>query len=149
MRKLAGDIRSSFEDDARRLTEAFLTGEIALADGSGLVDVGLSEADVHRVAGEVLRVALEKRLLAFYMAALGSMKWLTLAEAEAYSRMGRTLLKEKIEDSNCRIYGTRQGDGRKSGIIVDRESIDAHYNKDREDFIAEIIDQVRKEGRHG
>ena len=116
-----------------------LAGEIALADGSGILERALTEGDVHRLAGEVLRYGMESRLLALFMAALSSMKWLTLAEAEVYSRMGRTLLREKIEDPNCRIYGTRQGEGRKSGIIVDRESIDSHYNKDREDFIAEIL----------
>jgi hypothetical protein len=155
--KIAADIRARLEEEARKLTEAMLSGEVSLTDGRTLCDLGLTEGDVHHLAREVLRYAAEEKLLSVLMGALGSMKWLTLAEAEVYARMDRTTLKRLINDPHSPIYGTRQGDpvyGTKSGrdtkskIIVDRESIDAHYSKGRNDFLAEIIDQVR-EGRYG
>lgn len=120
--KIAPDITSVIEDDALRLTEALISGEIALADGRGLSEMGLTEADMHRLAREVLNFMLDRRLLAPVIQYLSTMKWLTLQEAYIYTRRSRNTIIRWLEDG--KIYGSKpEGSG---DWLVDRESIDSY-----------------------
>ena len=59
---------------------------------------------------------------------LQTIRWLTLAEACLYSRRSNNTLKKLIRENQ--IYGTKKG----GEWIVDRESIDAFYNADRDEM---------------
>jgi len=59
---------------------------------------------------------------------LKTMKWITLQEACIYARRSVNTIKKLIQE--VKIYGTKR-DGE---WIVDRESIDAFYNCDRDEM---------------
>ena len=124
--KIANDIRSIFEDDAKKLTEAFLTGEIK-APLSEMAD----QSDVHAFAADILRFQFDSSMLSLIIPFLGTMKWLSLDEACIYARKSRNTILELIikgDKKGNMIYGTKGGGGE---WIVDRESIDAYYNEER------------------
>ena len=56
------------------------------------------------------------------------MKWLTLHEACIYARRSLNTTKRLIEEG--KIYGTKKG----GEWTVDRESIDAYFNRDRDEM---------------
>ncbi len=57
-----------------------------------------------------------------------TMKWLTLQEARIYARKCINTIKRLIEEG--KIYGTKRG----GEWVVDRESIDAYYNEERDEM---------------
>lgn len=122
--KIANDIRALIEDDAKHLTEAFLSGEISPGE-TGTVSLSdhWTEEGIHRFAVSIIQYQLDNKSLAFILPFLGTMKWLSLAEACVYSRKSRNTLLELIKTG--KIYGTKpEGSG---DYVVDRESIDQFY----------------------
>jgi len=122
--KLASDISSLIEDDIRKLTEAFCTGEISIP---GLGDIFRHESVLQRLAADIIRYQLESRMLSLVLPYLSTLKWLSMQEACFYSRKSRNTLLELIKTGT--IYGTKpEGSG---DYVVDRESIDSYYSDDR------------------
>jgi excisionase family DNA binding protein len=119
--KIGTDIKKVIEDDIKHLTEAFLTCEISLPDSSQMSDLSYFS-----LASDIIRYQLQIRMLSLIIPFLGSMKWLTLAEACIYARKSRNTLLDLIKEG--RIYGTKAEGGE---WIIDRETIDAHYNEER------------------
>ncbi len=147
--KVADDIRTLFEEDIRALTEALVSGEICLHDGRKLTDLGLSEGDVHHLAGEVQRFTLSMRSL--LLPYLSQMKWLEMPLACIYARTSPNTLKKWIEDPLNPVYAFKTGKdtGKRkstSPIVVDRESIDAYYNGDRAGLVEEAIKRLKEAG---
>jgi hypothetical protein len=134
--KAADDIRALFEEDIRALTEALISGEIRLHDGRRLTDMGLSEGDVHHLAGEVQRFVLSARSL--LLPYLSQMKWLELPLACIYARRGKKTLIRWIKER--KIYG-EQPDGEGADWVVDRESIDRLYYEKRDRVRAAVADR--------
>lgn len=60
---------------------------------------------------------------------LNKMKWIGLSDACFYARKSTTTMKKLIIEN--KIYGTK-GDG--GEWIVDRDSIDAYYNYERDEM---------------
>lgn len=119
--KLASDIKILLEEDVKKLTEAFLTGEIKLP----LPEMA-DQADVHSLSADIIRFQLEGRMASAILPYLSTMKWLSLDEACIYSRKSRNTMLDLIKEG--KIYGTKAEGGE---WIVDRESIDAYYNEER------------------
>jgi hypothetical protein len=145
----ADGIRTLFEEDIKALTEALISGEICLHDGRKLTDMGLSEGEVHHLAGEIRRFMQSLRSL--LLPYLGQMKWLELPLACIYARTSPNTLKKWIEDPLNPLYGFKTGrdtENKKSTspIVVDRESIDAYYNGDRAGLIEEAIKRLKEAG---
>jgi hypothetical protein len=145
----ADDIRTLFEDDISALVAALISGEICLHDGGKLMDLDLSEGEVHHLAGEVQRFMLSARSL--LLPYLGQMKWLEFPLACIYARTSPNTLKKWMEDPLNPVYGFKTGrdsENRKSTspIVVDRESIDAYYNGDRAGLIEEAIKRLKEAG---
>jgi hypothetical protein len=117
---ILGDLNAAVMADIAQLTRATLNGDISLPDGRSLTDPGpLSEGDVHAFVKELIGYMLENQSLAALMSALGSMTWLTLAEAMLYSRVKDRKTIRKLLDDGI-IYGSDAlGDWR-----VERKSID-------------------------
>lgn len=67
---------------------------------------------------------------------LKTVKWLTLQEAAIYSRRSINTIKKLIAEGI--IYGTKRG----GEWVVDRESIDAYFNEDRDEM------RIKLSGRH-
>ena len=122
--KLATDIRSIFEDDVKRLTEAFMTGEIPVPSADSSNPSYMS--NLHEIASDIIRFQLESKMLSLVIPFLGSMKWLSLDEACMYARKSRNTILDLIKEGS--IYGTKADGGE---WIVDRATIDAHYNEER------------------
>lgn len=66
---------------------------------------------------------------------LKTVKWLTLHEAAIHARRSENTIKKLIFE--VKIYGTKRG----GEWIVDRESIDAYYNEERDEM------RIRLHGR--
>lgn len=60
---------------------------------------------------------------------LKTMKWICLSDACFYARKSVTTMKKLIAEN--KIYGTKGGGGE---WVVDRESIDAYYNYERDEM---------------
>ena len=69
------------------------------------------------------------------MELLKTMKWIGLNDACFYSRRSITTIKKLISEN--KIYGAKKG----GEWVVDRESIDAYYNYERDEM------RVRLHGR--
>lgn len=122
--KIANDIKIIFEDDAKRLTEAFMTGEIPVPSADSSNPSYMS--NLHEIASDILRFQLDSKMLSLIIPFLGTMKWLSLDEACLYARKSRNTILDLIKEG--KIYGTKAEGGE---WIVDRESIDAYYNEER------------------
>ncbi len=125
--RLSSDIKMMIEDDARKLAQAFCAGTI-LAGGNSLTMI-FDEGSLHSLAADITRYQLKGGNLSLVLPYLSSMKWLTLTEACIYSRKSRNTVLKLIEEA--KIYGTKAEGG---DYVVERESIDAYYNKKREDL---------------
>jgi excisionase family DNA binding protein len=127
--RVPSDIRTSIEDDVKKLTEAFCTGEISV-DGMPLSD-DFGEGLLHGLAADIIRYQLESRMLSLVLPYLSTFKWLSMQEACLYSRKSRKTLLKLIEE--MKIYGTRpDGSGE---YVIDRESIDAYYNEEKDNLL--------------
>ena len=124
--KIGNDIKSLIEDDVKHLTDAFLTGEISV-DSISLADKFSPEL-LHKLSADIIRYQVEKKILSSLIPFLGTMKWLTLAEACIYARCSRNTLINWMESG--KIYASKP-DG--SGTyIIDRQSIDNYFNELRD-----------------
>lgn len=127
--KISPDIKSLFEDDTKKLTEAFLTGEISAAkEPEKHLSFYFTTAEIERLSSDVVSFIIEQKLLSPVISILGTMKWLSTGEAMIYSRKSRNTLLELMRSG--KIYGTKpEGSG---DWIWNRESIDRYYEADRE-----------------
>lgn len=124
--KLAADIKSLVEDDTKKLTEAFLTGEILMPDLSNLSSPSY-ESRIQTLVSDIIRFQLESKMFSLIIPYFSTMKWLSLTEACIYARKSRNTVIELIKE--MKVYGTKpEGTGE---YIIDRESIDVYYNEER------------------
>lgn len=132
--KLANDIKSLLEDDAKHLTEAMLIGEISPGNNASLAE-HYTPQQIQQLTAELIQYQLDNKSLSLILPFLGTMKWLSLAEACLYARKSRNTLLKLISQND--IYGTKpDGSG---DYIIDRESIDGYYNREREKLQAALI----------
>jgi len=136
MKRLAPDIQAVIEGDAKKLTEALISGEISV--GKFLPDY-FDESEIENLAFDILNFICDQRLMAPIIQYLGTMKWLSLQEACIYSRKSKNTLLALAADGT--IYATREGMG---DWVFDRESIDRFYNRKREKDHARRADIERR-----
>lgn len=119
---------AAIEDDQRALTEAMLTGEVGM-DDDGLCERcgNITEGDVYRLSGEILRYLISRQASSLTMAALATMRWHNLHEAAIYMRCSERKVKELLDAG--KIAGSQIDDGPTSSWVIDRESEDAHLSR--------------------
>ncbi len=117
------------ERDARKLTEAMTTGEVGTGIlGGSLHEYDLSEADMHQLAKSAVQFLMEQESMSYMARAVASKRWLDRDEAMFYSGRSYNWLKALYID--CEIDAFKDPDkGPTSGLLFDRLSIDAYYER--------------------
>lgn len=125
--KLSSDIQALIQNDVEKLSEAFCTGRI-LVGGNDLTTT-FDQNLLHSLATDIISYQIKNKMPALVLPYLASMKWLTLSEARIYARKSRNTILKLVKE--MKIYGTKAEGG---DYIVDRESIDAYYNCEKDDL---------------
>lgn len=110
---------AAIENDQRALTEAMLTGEVGMGPDAICERCGnITEGDIYRLSGEILRYLISRQAGSLTMAALASMRWHNLHEAATYMRCSERKVKELLDAG--KIAGSQIDDGPTSSWLIDR-----------------------------